>query len=315
MAAVERDAMRMAVVGAGGVGGYFGGRLAQAGVDVTFIARGATLEALRARGLRVDSINGDFHVQVKATDDPSSVEPVDAVLMATKTWQLQDAARQIVPMLKPDTAVVPLENGIDAPEQLAPIVGPGRVLGGLCGIVSYIVEPGHIRHAGIEPFLLFAELDDQPSERVALLRATFESAGIKVQETDDIHRSLWSKFLFIAPLSAIGAATRMPVGVWRSIDETRALAERMLGEIVALAQARGVKLSEAAVMATMQRYDNMPPESTSSMQRDVECGRPSELESQLGVIVRSSREHGLPCPVSDALYAALLPLERRARGL
>lgn len=307
--------MRIAVVGAGGVGGYFGGRLAQAGVDVTFIARGATLDALRTRGLRVDSINGDFQVQVKATDDPSSIDPVDAVFMATKTWQLQDAARHILPALKPDSVVVPLQNGIDAPDQLAAIVGPKRVLGGLCGIVSFIVEPGHIRHAGIEPFLMVGELDNTATSRVARLLETCEVPGIKIEVSDNILRSMWTKFLFIAPLSAIGAATRMPIGVWRELRETRTVAERMLGEIEALARARGVKLGEGAVSATLKRYDGMPADATSSMQRDMEAGRPSELESQLGVIVRLGREHAVPCPVSHVLHAILLPQERRARGL
>jgi 2-dehydropantoate 2-reductase len=159
--------MRIAVIGAGGVGGYFGGRLAQSGADVTFIARGTTLEALRANGLRVDSVLGDFTIHpVQATNDPARVGPVDAILLAVKAWQLPDAAAQIGPMLGANTMVVPLENGIDAPEVLERIVGREHVVGGLCAIVSFIVAPGHIRHAPSEPLIMFAELDHRRSDRV-----------------------------------------------------------------------------------------------------------------------------------------------------
>lgn len=308
--------MRIAVVGAGGVGGYFGGRLAKAGVDVTFIARGATLEALRTRGLRVDSIDGDFLLErVNATDDPSSAGEADFVLMTVKACQIAEAAARLAPLIGPGTAVVPLENGIDAPDILSAIVGHEHVLGGLCGIVSYIVEPAHIRHAATEPFVMFGELDHSMSARVERLRDVFRSSGVKADVPGDILHSMWTKFLFIAPLSAIGALTRVPVGEWRTIPELRKIAEASLREMIAVAKMRGVDPGHDALLRTMERYDNLAPVSTSSLQRDVMEGKPSELEAQIGAVVRLAADCGISAPVSSFLYHCLLPQERRARGL
>ena len=307
--------MKIAVVGVGGVGGYFGGKLAKAGVDTVFIARGATLAALRSKGLRVDSIAGDFVVEhVKATDDPSSIGPVDAVIFATKAWQIPDAAQKAKPLIGKETIAVPLENGMEAPDQLAEVFGREHVLGGLCGIVSYIVAPGHIKHAAIDPFVMFGELDNSHTPRVERLQKTFESAGIKADIAPDIHRSMWSKFLFIAPMSAIGALTRVPIGSWRSIPETRAVAIGAMREMIAVATARGIDLGNDAIERTLERYERLTPDSTSSLQRDIMEGKPSELEAQAGAIVRMARESKVATPICETLYALLLPQERRARG-
>lgn len=307
--------MRVAVVGAGGVGGYFGGRLAKAGIDTTFLVRGATLEAMRTRGLRVESTVGDFDLaDVNATDDPAQLGEVDAILMTVKAWQIPDAAARLAPMIGGDTIVVPLENGIDAPEILAGILGAEHVVGGLCGIVSFAAEPGHIRHTAVEPFVMLGELDNRPSARAQRLCEAFAVAGVKCDIPPDIHRSMWSKFLFIAPLSAIGALTRLPVGVWRSIPETRALAERALAETVSVAQARGIDLGDDAIARTIERYDALEPSSTSSLQRDVIEGKPSELDAQIGAVVRLARERGVQVPVCEVLYHCLLPQERVARA-
>lgn len=307
--------MKFAVVGAGGVGGYFGGRLAKGGEDVIFIARGATLDALRARGLRVDSIGGDFVVErVNATDDSASVGPVDAVVFAVKAWQIPDAARQIKPLVGRDTLVVPLENGMEAPEQLAAVFGREHVLGGLCGIVAFIVAPGHIKHAGAGPFVMFGELDGRVTERVERLRDAFTRAGVKADIAPDIHHSLWAKFLFITPMSAIGAITRVPIGVWRARPETRDLAVRALREMMAVATARGVDLGAEALERTLARYDGLPLDATSSLQRDVMEGKPSELDAQLGALARMARAAGVETPLCDVLLSVLLPQEARARG-
>jgi 2-dehydropantoate 2-reductase len=312
---MENDPIRIAVVGAGGVGGYFGGRLAAAGIDTTFLVRGATLAALRTRGLRVDSINGDFAVErVQATDDPAGVGTVDAVLLTVKTWQIPEAAAAIKPLLGSDTIVVPLENGMEAPEQIAAAVGREHAMGGLCGIVGFIVEPGHIRHAATEPFVMFGELDNARTQRAERLRAAFERAGVKADIPIDIHRSMWTKFLFIAPMSGAGALTRVPIGVWRAQPETRAMVTRAVEEVLAVANARGVSLDPNAVAETLGRYDNLPPQSTSSLQRDLMEGKPSELDAQLGAVVRMGRAAGVATPVCEFLYASLLPQERKARG-
>lgn len=307
--------MKIAVVGAGGVGGYFGGRLAQAGVDTTFIARGATLEALRTRGLRVDSTHGDFVLeQVQATDDPATVGPVDVILMAVKAWQVADAAQKLAPMIGAETMVVPLENGIDTPDVLETIIGREHVAGGLCAIVSFIVAPGHIRHAAYDPLVMFGELDNRRSERVERLRQAFANANVAVQVPENIQHSMWTKFLFIAPFSGIGAITRVPVGTWRAMPEVRAIADEALRELAAVASARGVDLGADAVAKTWERYDAMAPPSTASMQRDILEGRPSELDAQLGAIVRLARETGVAAPVTSFLYHCLLPQERAARA-
>jgi 2-dehydropantoate 2-reductase len=307
--------LKIAIVGVGGVGGYFGGRLAEGGVETVFIARGKTLEALRSRGLRVDSISGDFFIDdAYATDKPSEVGAVDAVIFATKAWQTPDAAENAKPMIGANTVAVPLQNGMDGPDQLTQAFGREHVLGGLCGIVAYSVAPAHIRHAAIDPFVMFGELDNSRTERVERLREAFERARIKADIPQDIHRSMWSKFLFIAPMSAIGALTRVPVGVWRSIPETREIAVRALREMIAVAAARGVDVGADAVERTLERYDGMVPDSTSSLQRDIMDGKPSELEAQAGAIVRMGREAGVQTPVCEMLYSLLLPQERKVRG-
>lgn len=305
--------MKIAVIGAGGVGGFFGGRLARSH-DVTFIVRGRTLDALRERGLRVESIEGDFHLQpVAATDEPSSVGPVDAVLIAVKAWQVAEAAQSALPMLGPDTVVVPLQNGIDAPDELLLHLPPANVVGGLCAIVSFVVEPGQIRHAGAKPFVMFGELDGRVTPRLEALRDAFLEVGVHAEIPPDIRRSMWTKLLFIAPMSGIGALTRVPIGVWRSLPETRDLAEHAIREIIALAAARGIDLGDDALPLTMGRYDGLPPESTSSLQRDVIGGHPSELEAQLGTLVRIAREQNVPSPVIETLYACIVPAETAAR--
>lgn len=307
--------MRIAVVGVGGVGGYFGGRLAQAGEDVIFVARGKTLEALRTRGLLVESVNGDFVLErVSATDDPSTAGPVDAVIMATKTWQVRDAALHVKPMIGVDTIVVPLENGMDAPSEIASVVGAAKALGGLCTLVSFVVEPGHIRHAASDPIIMFGRLDREPDPRAERLREAFVRAGVNAQIPRDIVHSMWSKFLFIAPLSGIGAVTRVPVGIWRAIPETRSMVESALQELLAVARAQGAGLADEAVATTMQRYDTLAADATSSLQRDIAGGKPSELDAQLGAVVRMGRTAGVPTPVHEFLYHALLPQERLARG-
>jgi len=307
--------MRFAVVGVGGVGGYFGGRLARGGAEVAFIARGATLQALRSRGLRVDSIQGDFALErVLATDNPSDVGVVDVVLVAVKAWQIAGAAAGLGPLIGPSTAVIPLENGLEAPDILASVLGRDHVLGGLCGILSFIESPGHIRHAGIDPFIMMGELDGGRTPRVESIAAAMKAAGVDAQIAPDITRSMWTKFLFIAPMSGVGAVTRVPVGVWRSMPEPRRVALDALHEIEAIAVARGVWLAPDAIERTMERYDGLPAGSTSSLQRDLMTGKPSELEAQIGAVVRLGRDADIATPVHDLLYAALLPAERIARG-
>jgi len=307
--------MRIAIFGSGSVGGYFGGRLAQAGEDVVFIARGEHLNAMLNSGLRVDSINGNFAVTpVQATDDPSTVGTVDLVIVGVKAWQVPQAAEAMRPMVGPQTVVLPLQNGLEAPAKLAEVIGDAPVLGGLCGLFCYVAGPGHIVHAGMDPFVKFGELDNHRSPRVERLRDMFKSAGVTAIIPPDIRVAMWLKFLIIAAWSGMGAVTRAPAGVWRSLAETRRMAEQSLREIIAVATALGVSLPENALETTMAVYDGQVPESTASLQRDVMQGRPSELDAQIGAVVRFGRQADVATPLNIFIYNSLLPMELRARG-
>ncbi len=306
--------MRIAMYGTGGVGGYFGGRLAQAGMDVTFIARGSHLEAIRANGLLVSSVQGDFKIpNAKATDTPSDIGPVDAVFVAVKAWQVPEIAESIRPLIGPDTCVVPLQNGVEAASHLIEGLGPEHVVGGLCRVVALIAAPGHIQHNGGDDFVGLAELDNRPSERVEAMRAALAAAGLKAETPPDIHAALWAKFLFICAWGGVGAITRSPVGVTRSLPMTRKMLERAMTETYDVATAMGIILPESAVAIGMTAIDRQPEGGEASMQRDIQEGHPSELESQNGAVVRLGREAGVPTPTHDFIYGSLLPQELRAR--
>jgi 2-dehydropantoate 2-reductase len=307
--------MRIAILGTGSVGGYFGGQLAQAGEDVVFIARGENLDAMLTHGLRVDSINGDFVVQpIQATNDPLDIGIVDLVLVGVKAWQVSEAAEAMRPMIGPETLILPLQNGIEAPAQLSAVLGDQHVLGGLCGLFCYVAGPGHIVHAGTDPFVKFGELDNHRSQRVELLLDTFKRAGINAEIPPDIQVAMWMKFLFITVWSGMGAVTRAPVGIWRSLPETRLMAELSLQEIIAVATARDISLPEEALQTITTMYDGLEPHQTASLQRDVMEERPSELEAQFGTVVRFGQEVDVATPLFTFIYHSLLPMELRARG-
>jgi len=307
--------MQIVVFGAGGVGGYFGGRLAQSGQDVTFIARGQHLEALLRDGLVVSSIKGDFVVKpVNATDDTTTVTDVDAVLVCVKAWDISKAAKAIIPMLGPDTFVVPLENGVEAPSQLAEILGREHVLGGLCRIASHIASPGHIQHTGLEPYVAIGELDKRLSARAQNLLQAFEHAGVWAEIPLDISIALWMKYLFISSVSAIGAVTRVSFGEFRSQPETRAMLEKALQDCHSVALAQGILMPPDCVATTLAYIDTLPYETLASMQRDVMDGRPSELDAQIGAIVRMGEMYNVPTPLHTFIYHSLLPQERLARA-
>jgi 2-dehydropantoate 2-reductase len=305
--------MRFAIYGVGAVGGYFGGRLAQSGEDVTFIARGEHLQALRTKGLRVDSINGDFAVSpVAATDDPAQIGAVDVVVVGVKTWQVPEVAESIQPLIGEDTLVLPLQNGVEAPAQLAEILGREHVCGGLAKIISFIAGPGHIRHSGADPYIAFGELDNQPSARVENLLCAFNRSGVKAEIAPDITAALWAKFLFVASWGAIGDVTRAPIGVIRSFGQTRGMLERSMQEIYEVARALDINLEPNAVPSSMAFVDTLPPNGTTSMQRDIAENRPSELDSWSGAVVRLGRDAGVSVPTHEFVYSSLLPLELRA---
>jgi 2-dehydropantoate 2-reductase len=306
--------MRIAVFGTGGVGGYFGGRLAQAGENIIFIARGAHLKAMHAIGLHVGSIKGDFIIDpISATDEPAQAGYVDIVLVAVKTWQVPEAARAMQPMIGPDTFVVPLCNGIDALHELVRTIGKERVLGGFCRISAYVSSPGHIMHVGVEPYIAFGELDGSSSERAGQLRRVFECAGITVEVLGNIQAAMWQKFIFIAAISGLGAVTRTPIGVLRDIPETRRMLEEAIQENFTVGKAMGINLPDDTPKNIMQFIDRIPEHVTASMQRDIIEGRQSELESLNGSLVRFGREVGISTPINEFIYSSLLPQELSAR--
>jgi 2-dehydropantoate 2-reductase len=308
--------VRFAIFGAGAVGGYLGGRLAQAGQHVTFIARGDHLRAIREGGLRVSSIAGDFHIHpARATDNPGEVGVVDTVLVAVKTWLVEEAGRAAAPMVGAETMVLPIQNGVDAPDQLAAVLGAEHVLGGLCHLSARVTAPGCIAHLAIAPRITFGELDRRMTERVEKLRRAFDGCqGLTAVVPADIRVALWEKLLFIAAISGVGAITRQPAGVLRSVPETRAMLRCAMEEIASVAEAHGLKLSAGIVEKTMAFVDDMPPATMASLQRDIMEGRPSELEAQSGAVVRLAKQVGLEAPTHAFIYASLLPGERMTRG-
>lgn len=307
--------MRVAVFGTGGVGGYFGARLAAAGEDVAFVARGAHLEAIRVHGLRVDSVHGDMLIQpARATDTPRDIGPVDAVLLGVKTWQVAGVAAALKPLLGADTFVVPLQNGVETADVLAAELGAEHVVGGVCGGFCFIERPGHLRHIGGATFVQFGELDRRKPARVERLRAAFESARVDASVPDDIRAAIWGKLMLVVPFGGVGAVARAPIGVLMGQPETRGLLERGMHEIAAVAKAHGVELPADAVATRLATLDGVTPSGTSSLQRDIGAGKRSELDEWVGAVVRLGAKAGVPTPVHSFIHAALLPLERRARG-
>lgn len=307
--------MRIAVFGTGAVGGYFGGRLAQAGADVVFLARGAHLRAIQEHGLRVESVDGDFAIYpAQSTDDPAGIGSVDLVLLTVKGWQVPQAIETMRPLVGAETVVVPLLNGVEAAEICSAAFGAQHVLGGLCGLIGSVASPGHISNVLSRPFVTIGELDHTTSPRCEQLRQAFERAGVQVTIAADIHAALWEKLLFVGPFGGVGAVARAPVGVLRQQVETRSLLEGAMSEVFVLARGLGVRIEEAAIDRALSAIDHLPEQATASMQRDIMANRPSELESQLGVVVRLAPVAGVEVPRHTFLYASLLPQERKARG-
>ena len=309
--------MRIAVIGAGAVGGYFGGRLALAGHEVVFVARGETLEALRSGGLQVKSVAGDFSIErPNVTTDLGAVGPVDVILLAVKAPQVREVAPTLRPLVGPETVLIPLQNGLEAPAMAGEALGEKIVVGGLCKIFAAKTGPAAIEHLGLEPTIEIGELDGRKSERVERIRAAFALAeGMTTVVPESIQTALWQKLLYVEPLGAVGAVARAPAGELRAVPETRRLIEAAMEEVVAVALARDVALDPGLPAQALRRIDALPAGATASMQRDILEGRPSELDLQTGTVVRFAGAAGVAVPVHTTIYAALLPSERRARRI
>jgi 2-dehydropantoate 2-reductase len=308
--------MKIVIFGSGAVGGYIGGRLAEAGHDVVFIARGKHLDAILTHGLHVKSIKGDFTIHpAAATDHAEEIGAVDVVLCCVKSWQVPEITGTLKRLIGPETMIITIQNGVEAHERLASAVGKNHILPGLCRLISMIESPGHIRHAGADPYMAFGELDGRSSQRTASLARSFADVrGLTVDVSRNILADLWKKFMLIAPWSGVGALTRSPIGVFRSLPETRELLLASIREVFDVARANGAGVEETAVAATIDFIDRLPPEGTASMQRDIIEGRPSELSEQCGAVVRFGEQGGIQTPMNRFIYHSLLPLEKKARG-
>jgi 2-dehydropantoate 2-reductase len=306
--------MKIAIVGTGGVGGYFGGRLAAAGEEVFFIARGAHLAALRERGLRIESPLGNLHLaKVNATDDPSTVGPVDIVFFTVKLYDTESAVAMLPPLVGPGTLVVPFQNGVDAVEALTRALGRDHVAGGTTYIVSVIAEPGVIRHGALGR-LIFGPLDGAKAPALERLLEACRRAGIDAVLSDQIMADIWAKFVRLSAFSGMTAVTRSPLGPVTSDPDTAAMLKSALDESVAVARASGVRLPDSINDDIWAALVAMPPDSKSSMLGDLERGRPLELPWLSGAIVRLGRKAGVPTPTHQFITAALKPHVRGSQG-
>ena len=298
--------MKIAVMGTGGVGGYFGTRLALAGSDVAFIARGAHLAAMREHGLRVRSAGGDLHLAtVHATDDPREIGPVDLVLFGVKLWDTSAAAEAIRPLLGPDTGVVSFQNGVVKDDILTETLGRRAVIGGVCYIAATIAEPGVIAHTGTMQRLVVGEYDGTRSARVEQFEAACRQAGIDVEVSPDITRALWEKFVFLVAFSAVTSTTRRPIGAVRAHPQTRRLLAAAMQEVVDVGRAQGVALAPDFVADRLRFADQLPVTMTSSMANDLERGNRLEVPWLSGDVARRGAALGVATPVNATLFDVL----------
>lgn len=305
------DRPRIAVYGAGGVGGYFGGRFAQGGADVHLLARGEHLEALRRDGLRVESVHGDFEADLPATDDPTDVGPCDYVLVCVKSFDTATVAENLDPLLGAETAVVSLQNGVTNEGTLADRVGPERLMGGVAYVFSTIGDPGVVEHTGGPARLVFGELDGRRTERAERFLAACERGGVDATLSTEIEVELWKKFAFICAQAGVTAAARLPIGEIRETAESWALFRRLLSEVVAVAAAEGVDLPEGTVDSWVEFAEDVDADSYSSLHYDMTHGKRMELEGLHGTVVRKAASHGVAVPASETVYAVLRPWAAR----
>jgi 2-dehydropantoate 2-reductase len=299
--------MRIGIMAAGAVGGYFGGRLAAAGHDVTFFARSSNLAALRENGLTLKSTAGDLHLpKVNATDDPAGVAPVDAVMFAVKLWDTEKAGELIKPIVGPKTRVITFQNGVDSVERLRPILGDG-VIGGTAQIASVIAAPGVINHTSPFAILRCGREGGKADPELTAFVDTAKAAGLDIALNKDIDLEVWKKFVFLVGLSSMTAATRLPIGGWRNDPDTRGMFLKVMQEVVAVAQAKGIALRDGFAEDRLAFIDKNPPGFKASMAHDLDRGNRLELDWLAGSVVALGRQLGVPTPMNEAIYALLKP--------
>ena len=298
--------MRIVIMGAGGLGGYFGARLAAAGNDVAFVARGPHLAAIRQNGLRVESALGDLHLRdVVATDTPAALTPADVVMIAVKLWDTEAATEAVKPLVRPGTAVVSFQNGVGKDDVLTRILGRDAVIGGVGQIGVVIASPGVIRHTGTMAKLTFGELDNTRTARVEALLRVCIAAGIDAEIAPDINLAIWEKFAFLVPMSACTASMRSSIGPIRANPQTRAFLLDVMREVVAVGRALGINLAEDFAEQRMAFIEALPPQMTASMQGDLARGNRLELPWLSGAVVELGQRVGAATPLNRAVAAIL----------
>ena len=298
--------MRIAVIGAGGIGAIYGASLAKAGADVIFVARGAHLAAMREHGLKIEGDRGEMHVSpAHATDDPSGVGPVDVVLFCVKLWDVESAGAAIRPIVGPKTAVIPLQNGVDAHERLIPVLGREAVMGGTAFVTGSIVAPAVVRQTGAYQQMTFGELDGTISTRGKRLAELCAAAGFEGILSPDVLVPLWDKFTMLVPLANVNALTRAPLGKYRADPDSWSLVEGSVHETVAVGRAEGVNLAPDAADKAIALIRSMPDHHMTSMGNDLLRGNRLELPWFAGKVVELGRKHGVPTQVNSFVYAAL----------
>lgn len=309
--------MKIAVMGAGGMGGWFGAKLVAAGNEVVFIARGAHLEALRSNGLTVSGAESLHLIDIVATDRPADIGPVDAVLFCVKLYDTEPAAKAIIPLLGPNTCVVTVQNGVESADRIGQVIGDGRTLAGAAYFPANIAAPGEIAYVGRiagKPHIAFGEPGAGPSERAHVLADTYRAAGIDADVCDDTDSMIWGKFCLVSGTSAATALTRQTVGSVRSDPDTRWMLQEAIGEAARVGRKLGIALPDDVESRTLSFIDNNPPNGKSSQLIDLERGRRLELEGLSGAVIRLGRQTGIPTPVHCTVYAALKPFIDGASG-
>lgn len=305
--------MKIAIIGTGGVGGFFGAKLAKAGNDVTFLARGTHLEALNKIGLTVKSVDGDFKVEkIKATDQVSKIQKVDLIILGVKAWQVKEIAKELHYIIKDNTVVLPLQNGVLAVEELQEHINDKHIIGGLCRIISKIESPAVINHLGIKPTIVFGELNNSVSERVLDIKTLFDQSEITNIISENIDVELWKKFLFICS-GGLLAITRSTYGELRELKETRRMFLELFTEIYCLAEKAGIILPPEIAQRSLDFIDSLPYDSVASMARDIWDGKPSEIEYQNGTVVKLADKYGIDVSINRFIYYCVLPMENIAK--
>ncbi len=304
--------MKIVVIGTGGVGGYFGGLLCKGGNDVTFIGRGEHRMAILENGLTVKSIKGDFNVKdVQITENIREAGPADVIIIALKAWQVRPLLDDIASIVKDETVIIPLENGVSTPDELIEKIPSRHVVGGMCRIISMIESPGVITHTGVDPVMIFGELDGALSDRLIRIKELFAASGIDARVSADIKSEMWRKFISIC-VSGLLAVCRATYGEMREIPQTRQMMRDLMSEIYLLSKAAGVKVEPDYVDKAMAFIDTYSYDATSSLTRDVWDGKFSEIEYQNGTVVRLAERYGIDVPLNRFVYASILPVQRRA---